>query len=169
MLGYFTLGSEGEQTLLAPLWFHRPTPTSCSKASWIQSSLCTTFLSCFPNNTIQFSTTALHMTHKISLFARVMYLHLLLPGIWWNSFLLLTSPLGLGWLKFSLAWAVLAWMHTLLFQLVLPTVASEGPGCFPPACKVSNTRCACYSRELVNKKLNEQGNPEDGRINNSIW
>lgn len=39
MLGYSTLYSEGEQTLLAPLWFHIPTPTSYTEASLIQSSL----------------------------------------------------------------------------------------------------------------------------------
>lgn len=75
MLGYSTLCSEGEQTLLAPLWFHIPTPTSYTAVSLIQSSLhlfCCAF---------QFSTTAAHMIHKISLFAQVIYLHLLLPGI----------------------------------------------------------------------------------------
>lgn len=51
MLRYSTLGSEGEQIPLAPLWFHIPTPTSCTKASLIQSSLYASFLLCFPNNT----------------------------------------------------------------------------------------------------------------------
>lgn len=146
MPGYSTLGSEGEQTLLALLLFHIPTPTSFTLASLIQSSLYSPFLWSFPNDTTQFSTTALRIIHKISLFAWVMYLHLLLPGTWWNSFLLLTRPFGLGWLKSLLTWAVLAWAHTLLFQLHLPTVASRGSGRFPPACKVSNTRYPCHSR-----------------------
>lgn len=127
------------------------------------------FLLCFPNNTTQFSTTAVHMIHKISLFVWVMYLHLLLPGIGWNSFLLLTSPFGLWWLKSLLTWAALAWTCTLLFQLGLPTVASKGSGWLPPACQVSSTRYTCCIRKLVNKKLNRQRNPEHELINASSW
>lgn len=72
------------------------------------------FLLCFPDNTTQFSTTAVHMIHKISLFVWVMYLYLLPPGIWWNSFLLLTSAFGLWWLKSLLPWAALDWTRTLV-------------------------------------------------------
>lgn len=45
MLGYSTLGS-GEQTLFAPLWFHRSTPTFYTEASLIQSSLYAPFPLC---------------------------------------------------------------------------------------------------------------------------
>lgn len=169
MLGYSTLGSEGEQSLLALLVFHIPSPTSYTEAPLIQSSLYVPFLRCFPNDTTQLSTTACAYDPQNQPLYLVMYLHLLLPGFWRNNFLLLTSPFGLGWLKSLPMWAVLAWAHTLLFQLDLPTAASKGSGCFPPACKVSNMRYPCHCSELVNKKLNQQGNPEHECINSSIW
>lgn len=136
----------------------------------LKPSVCVSpFLPCFPNGTTRFSTTVVRMIHKTSLFGWVMYLHLLLQGIWWSSFLLLASPFGLRWLK------CYSWEQPLLeYRLLFSTGSScssfsKGSGCFPPARCVSSMRYACYSRKLVSKKLNWQRNPSRELITDFLW
>lgn len=82
----------------------------------LKPSVCVSpFLPCFPNGTTRFSTTVVRMIHKTSLFGWVMYLHLLLQGIWWSSFLLLASPFGLRWLK-CYSWEQPLLEYRLLFS-----------------------------------------------------
>lgn len=135
----------------------------------LQPSICVlSFLLCFPNTTTRFSTTAVHMIHKASLFGWVVYFYLLLPGTWWNSFLLLSSPFGLWCLKSLPTWAAPAWRWALLPQLGLSAAASEGSACSPLAHCFSSTRCTCYSRKLVKQQLNWQSSSEHEGINGSI-
>lgn len=104
-------------------------PTSCPRASVFPNSPRASSLF-IPNNATQFSTTAVHMIHKTSPFTCViMYLHLLLPGIYEKTSSSFTVLLGFDDSKWWLWWlwfnqAVFAWICTLLFQLGFPAVVS---------------------------------------------